>query len=340
VIHHLLTVVLGLAFGVVLQRGGFCGSALLSSAWLYKDRRGLLAAGVAIGISMAGFAALVALGQVVPNPSPMRLASAVVGGLVFGVGMVLAGGCVTGTLFKAGEGSFTSMLALVGIGIGVTATDHGALSPLKSWLVTVTREVRTPTGLHDLLGLSYELTAAVVALLLLLALGAWHVTASRVAGRPLLPPARSLVNGAWPAVVTGTAVGVLGWLAYLLSSAMGRNFPLGATQGVGNSFHGLVGGELPSNAFTMLLVAGALPGAALSARLRKGWKLRSADPETLLFALLGGLLVGIGASFGRGCFIGNMVSGVALLSLHSVIFAAVAVFANWATTIVYLRGLR
>jgi uncharacterized protein len=340
VILHLLVLALGLAFGVTLQRGGFCGSALLSSAWLYKDRRGLLAAGVAIAVSMAGFAVLVALGQVVPNPSPMRLGSALVGGLVFGVGMVLAGGCVTGTLFKAGEGSFTSMLALVGIGIGVTTTDHGALYPVKKWLVTATREYRTPTGLHDLLGQSYPATAAVVAVLALAGLAAWHVTSSRKAGRALLPPMRSLINGPWPALVTGTAVGVLGWLAYLLSSALGRNFPLGATQGVGNSFHGLVGGELPSNTFTMLLVAGALVGAALSARLRGAWKLRSADPETLLFALLGGLLVGIGAAVGRGCFIGNMVSGVALLSLHSAIFAVVAVFANWATTIVYLRGLR
>ncbi len=327
-------------FGFVLQRGGFCGSALLSSVWLQKDHRGLLAIGFAIAVSMAGFAVLVALGQVVPNPNPMRLLSAVVGGLVFGVGMVLAGGCVTGTLFKAGEGSFTSMLALVGIAVGTTSTNVGLLAPLKSWLVVATRELRPPAGLHDLLGVSYPVAAGAMAALLLASLISIHSVTSRRASRPLLPPPSTLLHGSWPAVVAGSAVGVVGWLGYLASSSAGRNYPLGATGGVREAFTTLVSGELPHNSWTILLVAGTLLGSAISALLRKGWKLRSADPETLLFALLGGLLVGIGATIGRGCFIGNMVSGVALLSLHSAIFALCTVFANWATTILYLRGLR
>jgi hypothetical protein len=136
------------------------------------------------------------------------------------------------------------------------------------------------------------------------------------------------------------AIGVLGWVAYVASSTTGRNFPLGATGGVSNSFGWLVRGELPGNTWTMLLVAGAIIGSGLSAKLRGGWKLRSADPETLLWALVGGLLVGFGASVARGCFIGNMISGLALLSLHSASFALCVVLANWATTIVYLRGLR
>ncbi len=334
-----LTIALGLVFGFVLQRGGFCGSALLSSAWLYRDRRGLLAIGFAIAVSMLGFALLAQLGWIVPNPSPMRLASAIVGGLVFGSGMVLAGGCVTGTLFKAGEGSFPSMLALLGIGIGTTATEVGVLAPVKRWLAVLTKGIRPPTGLHELLGLSYPLTAALVGLLLLAGLILIHVRMSRARQRPLLPKAGELVKGAWPAIVAGVAVGVIGWLAYLLSGSGGRNFGLGATQGVRYAFSVLMNGDLPHNAFTLLLVGGALPGAAIGAMTGKGWKLRHADAETLIWALLGGVLVGIGASIARGCFIGNMVSGLALLSLHSAIFAVCTVLANWAVTILYLRGL-
>ncbi|MFH1468033.1 MAG: YeeE/YedE thiosulfate transporter family protein [Pseudomonadota bacterium] len=153
------TIALGLALGVVLQRGGFCGSALLSTFALDRDARGLIGIGFAIAISMAGFAVLAALGLVIVDPNPMRLLSAVVGGVVFGVGMVLAGGCVTGTMFKAAEGRLTSVLALLGIGIGAVATDEGLLAPTKKALVGPTAGLDVPPGLHDLLGLSYPATA-------------------------------------------------------------------------------------------------------------------------------------------------------------------------------------
>jgi uncharacterized membrane protein YedE/YeeE len=72
--------------------------------------------------------------------------------------------------------------------------------------------------------------------------------------------------------------------------------------------------------------------------MRGQWTLRSADASTLLIALLGGMLVGAGALLGRGCFTGNMISGIGLLSLHSILFAILTVLSNWVATILYLRG--
>jgi len=334
-----LTIALGLALGVILQRGAFCGSSLLSTWVLDRDGRGLIGIGFAIGVSMAGFAVLAALGLVVVDPNPMRLLSAVVGGLVFGVGMVLAGGCVTGTMFKAAEGRLTSILALVGIGIGATAADEGLLLPVKQALVKPTAALKTPPGLHDLLGLSYPVAAGLLAGLLLAGMIVLHARQCRRAGRALLPPVRELLVGAWPPALAGVGVGVLGWLAFLSSTAAQRNYPLGAMGGVRGALSLLVTGKSPGNTWILWLCLGLIAGAALSAALRGGWKLRSAPPETLLIALFGGLLVGIGASFGRGCFMGNMISGLGLLSLHSLVFAAFTVLANWSTTLLYLRGL-
>lgn len=335
-----LTLLLGTALGFTLQRGGFCGSAMLSTVLLSKDWSGILATAFAIFVSMLGFAALAAGGLVVPDPSPMRLGSAVVGGLVFGVGMVLAGGCVTGTLFKAGELRLPSILALLGIAVGATATDAGLLLPVRKWLVEWTRPVRTPAGLHEVLDLSYPAVAGAVGLVGLALTVAIHVRRQRRKGRALLPAWETVRDGAWPPVLVGPAVGVLGWLAFLLSSTVGRNYPLGTTGGVEGVFSLLVRGEAPTSTWTVLLTAGLVLGAALSARLRHDWKLRSADPVTLLVALAGGFLVGFGVSVGRGCFIGNLVSGVALLSLHSLVFAFFTVLANQVTTLLYLRGLR
>jgi uncharacterized membrane protein YedE/YeeE len=57
-------------------------------------------------------------------------------------------------------------------------------------------------------------------------------------------------------------------------------------------------------------------------------------------AFIGGLLVGAGAAFAGGCIVGNIMSGVALMSVGNMLFAAIVVLANWATTYLYMRGWR
>jgi uncharacterized membrane protein YedE/YeeE len=332
--------VLGIIFGFVLQRGGFCGSSLLSTVILFKDRKGLVAILVAVLVSMVGFAVLAELGWVITNPKPMRLLSAVIGGIAFGVGMVLAGGCVTGTLYKAGEGRLTSMLALVSLGIGSVLVDQGLLKPMKRAVVMATREIRWSASLDEVVGVSYPLIAGIIG-----GVGLIVILAVYLARRKSLVPkidlsAKKIISGSWSPVTSGLVIGVLGWVAYLLSSAAGRNYPLGGHGGVKGAFQLITGGETSSSTWMMFLVGGIIVGSAISARMRGTLKLRSADPATLLFALLGGVLLGIGASIGRGCFIGNGVSGLALLSLHSMIFAVCTVAANWVTTAIYLRGLR
>lgn len=329
--------VLGVVFGVVLQRGSFCGSSLLSTAVLHRDVRGLAGIAAAVLVSMAGFAVLAQLDLVVINPKPMRLASAIAGGGLFGVGMVLAGGCVTGTLYKAGEGRLTSMLALPGIAFGAVIFDHGAAVSLKKDLVTWTKTFRPPAGLDEVAGIEFPLFAGGIGLLGVAVLG----VALRVFGGG----GGQGGGGSWSRrslspITAGILVGVLGWAAYPLSAAVGRNYPLGGVGGVKGAFAWLTTGEIEGTPWLVALVGGIVVGSLVSSVVQRTWKLRSADPTTLLLALVGGVLVGAGATIGRGCFIGNGISGVALLSLHSMVFLAVTAVANWITTVVYLRGLR
>jgi uncharacterized membrane protein YedE/YeeE len=295
---------------------------------------------LAIFVSMLGFALLAQLEWVIPNPNPMRLLSAVVGGLVFGVGMVLAGGCVTGSLYKAGEGRLNSILAVVGIGIGANLVGYGLLSPVKRTLVMATRGVRPPAGIDGVAGLAFPVTAAIIGVL---GIGVMLVLVFR--GRSGGTEGsgftvRRVLTGAWPVALGGFLIGILGWLAYLSSASVGRNYPLGGTHGVMAAFSYLVGGHKSGSAWLMISVAGMVLGSALSAVMRRQWSLRSADASTLIIALFGGILVGIGAVLGHGCFTGNIISGVGLLSLHSMVFMVFVVLANWVTTILYLRGTR
>ena len=67
-------------------------------------------------------------------------------------------------------------------------------------------------------------------------------------------------------------------------------------------------------------------------------KLLPKPPDELLFAVLGGVLVGAGAALATGCVVGNIMSGWALLSIGMLFFGIVTVLANWVTTYIYLMG--
>ncbi len=111
----------GLAFGIVLQRSGFCMTASFRD--LFTTGSGRLARGtmVAVLVGMLGFSVLVAAGVRTPFVLPVGWHT-VVGGALFGFGMVLAGGCATGTLFRIGEGNVQYLLALLGAVIAAPLT--------------------------------------------------------------------------------------------------------------------------------------------------------------------------------------------------------------------------
>ena len=81
-------------------------------------------------------------------------------------------------------------------------------------------------------------------------------------------------------------------------------------------------------------------GSNVSGRFSGQAKLLPKPPEQVMVAIVGGFLVGTGAALATGCVIGNIVSGWALMSVGMFLFGAVTILANWATTALYLRGLR
>jgi hypothetical protein len=57
-----------------------------------------------------------------------------------------------------------------------------------------------------------------------------------------------------------------------------------------------------------------------------------------MVAFGGGILVGLGAGIAHGCVVGNIISGVGMLSVGTMLFAVFTVLANWAATYLYLMG--
>src|SRR5579859_4145731 len=123
---------LGLGVGLVLQRGRLCFAGAFRDLFLMRNGTMMRAILVGLAVLTPLFALIEA--RAVPEPSfgavaagahvvPLGLNLAV-GGLLFGIGMVVAGGCVSGTLYRIGEGYLASWASLGGILLGLSLAAH------------------------------------------------------------------------------------------------------------------------------------------------------------------------------------------------------------------------
>ena len=112
----------GLAFGVVFQRSRFCLVRAFREPFLTGDAEHTRAAALALVVSTLGFAILKFTD--LKDKSEWVFAAAGVGslagGLAFGIGMTLAGGCGAGSLWRAGEGQVKLWVAIACFALGVS----------------------------------------------------------------------------------------------------------------------------------------------------------------------------------------------------------------------------
>ena len=107
----------GIAYGMMLQYGRFCFAS--ASRDLFAAGVPRMAVGILVALIFFSFiqALLMATGMSTFHAAPTGWNTLIAGG-IFGVGMVLAGGCASGSLYKIGEGNGTSILSIMGISFG------------------------------------------------------------------------------------------------------------------------------------------------------------------------------------------------------------------------------
>jgi uncharacterized protein len=124
------------AFGAIANKTNFCTMGAVSDALLMGDynraKQWLLAACMAC----MGFGFLVAFGGLDPSKSlyasgKLLWLSALVGGLMFGFGMVLASGCGSKTLVRLGAGNLKSLVVFVVMGLAAFATLKGITAVVR-----------------------------------------------------------------------------------------------------------------------------------------------------------------------------------------------------------------
>lgn len=313
----------GLALGAVLARSGFSFAGGFRALLLRGD-----GATLAAGLLVPGIAALVVIpvlavspshfGSIAPPGLPVLL-----GAGLFGIGMQLANGCGSGTLYAAGQGSARMWIALPFFCAG------GVLGSLM--LPAALRwPSPPPVALGDALGTGAGLLAT-EALLALMALALLR--------RGPRPHPRLLLAG-----------GLLGLFAGVVFLLSGQ--PWSVTMGLtlaGAKAATALGADLSATVFwswdgnraalagplldhpAALTDLGVILGAALAAAAggrfgAHGWP--GARPA--LAAILGGLAMGIGARLSFGCNIGAFAGGAASGSLHGFLWFAAVLPGCWA----------
>lgn len=119
---HTMSWIMGILLGFTLQKSRFCFTASLRDPVLTGGTSLSKAVITTIAIASVGFAAIqykaFLAGQPIPgniSPSGIHIA---IGAFIFGIGMVIAGGCASGTLMRVGEGFTMQWLALIFFVIG------------------------------------------------------------------------------------------------------------------------------------------------------------------------------------------------------------------------------
>lgn len=335
--------IVGILFGFVMQRGRFCMNSAFRDTVLLKDYTLLKSVGAAVLVSMAGFAIMDAVGLIQINPKPLFWGANLMGSFIFGIGMVVAGGCASGITYRVGEGMVGALMAVLGLATAGTLTAMGFLKPVKDALQTSTK-ITTADGanptLASVLGLPYPVLALIIVVVLALI---WFVMIRRNGDVDLETDSSAsfgdrIFKKSWNWLVTGIAIGIVGIIAFPLSAAAGRNYPLGITAGWIQWVTMILPGVDATVNWIALLVVGIVVGGFIGALIAGEFKIRIPGWGMLGQAFLGGLIMGIGAVTSGGCNVTHILSGISQLAISSILAGIAIILGAWLTA--YLMFVR
>lgn len=302
--------IVGGLFGLLAEQTKFCFRRSLVG----EDRRA--AAGVwLLGLATALIGTQVAVAQGLITFDDHRFMAAdlpwlaiIVGGLMFGAGMVLTRGCVSRLTVLTASGNLRALTVLLIFAITAHATLKGVMAPLRTSLGAVTLPLENAV----LPGHALVWTAVIA-----LAAGAF---ALRSGNRPVTLVLAALLGLLVPAAWVGTGYVLYDDFDPIAMQSLSFTAPAADTL-----FWSIASTSIPAG-FGVGLIGGVLGGAALSALAFRSfeWVSFTSPRETGRYAA-GAILMGVGGVLAGGCTVGAGLAGVPTLSISAVLaIAAIA----------------
>ena len=337
-----ISLLIGISLGLLLERGRFCFFCIFRDGIEDKNTTPSLAVLVAIATGSVGYALI--FGQFLPDTTTDRLPPVAhigpvswvlaLSAFTFGIGMALSGACISGHLYRLGQGYLRAIPALIG-------TLGGFVVAFLTWNWFYLNAISdAPTiWLPHYIGYSGSLALTLVVLFVL----ALFIIRKGVNSEPIRISAstlslsqtlKKLIFERWSPISTGLLVGVLGTVAYLRVEPLGVTRQLSTTartfmdsNGVGpETLTGLdrmagcvaiVSEVLTNNGWLVIGIIGSSFAAAFAGGRFKPSRLTVTNSST---ALLGGIALGWGSMISLGCTIGVLLSGTQAFALSGWIF--------------------
>ncbi len=322
---------LGLIFGATVQRTNFCTMGAISDIVIMADWNRFRAWMLAIAVAILGSQALNAggtidLGQSIYLSANLGWAGAIVGGLLFGFGMTMTGGCANKILARIGGGNLKSVVALLFLGIFAYMTLRGLTGLLRVEIEAVSNLNLEGLGLAsqgmpEMLAAATGLSADAARWLVILIFAGgllWFCfksAAFRAAPRNI---AAGLILGAL--VPLGwSATGVIGSDDFDPAPLASLSF----VAPVGNAIQYLMTFTGSTINFGIGTVGGLVVGAFIAAKASGEFRIEAfADAGDMLRHMGGGALMGMGGIMALGCTIGQGLAGMSTLALGSLLALA------------------
>jgi uncharacterized membrane protein YedE/YeeE len=331
---------LSVLFGAIAQRTHFCTMGAVSDIVSMGDWTRMRVWGLAAGVALIGFACLSAAGLIDPTKTlyvsnRFLWLSALVGGLLFGFGMVLASGCGSKTLVRVGGGNLKSLVVFIVMGLAAFATLKGITAVLRVNTVdSVAFDFSTPATLGQWLAHASGLPPASTAVALGLALGLGFIVWA-MAGRDFICFDNFLGGLGVGAIITALwwVSGSFGFVqehpetleSVFLATNSGRAEAMSFVSPVAYTLDWLMFFSDKSKVLTLGIasVVGVVAGSAIYSLATRSFRWEGfGGTEDTANHLVGAALMGVGGVAAMGCTIGQGLSGISTLSATS--FVALA----------------
>lgn len=329
--------IVGATLGLVLYHAAFGFTTAWRTLVIEGRGKGLRAQMLMLSVAVCLFFPALAVGdlfgtQVTGFVRPLGW-SIIFGAFIFGVGMQLGNGCASGNLYHAGGGQLRALPCM----IGFTA---GALWASKDYEWWTTLPQFAPYSFIEQFGI---IQAIVINLTLFAAIAGFtvliekrrHGTLEKDTQNAALPLYQRIISGPWPFIWGAVALALLNFITLAMIGrpwAVAVAYPLwGAkaaewlqidleldfwTYWMQPGRESALIDPLTTDTATLMnvgIIIGALLAASFAGKLAIAWRM---PWQHWIAAIIGGLMLGYGATIAFGCNIGAYFGGIASGSLH------------------------